>query len=97
MWESMNILYNLMISGLRAPLRPGFDGRQRVGRRIQRRVAAPVGRLQGTALQHAAEVALQVQRIEKRTQNARLLKKIEGCAMSKKSVVTDLYLPQKDQ
>ena len=53
-----------MVSGLRAPLRPGFDGRQRVGGRVQRRVATLVGRLQGTALQHVAEVAIQVQRIE---------------------------------
>ena len=53
-----------MVSGLRAPLRPGFDRRQRVGGRVQRRVAALVGRLQGTAVQHVAEVSLQVQRLK---------------------------------
>ena len=89
-----------MISGLRAPLRLGFDGRQRVGGRVQRRVAAPVGCLQGAALQHAAEVALQVQRIEKEHKMQGYSNKIEGCAMrqnisgpgsvfaSKRSVVT---------
>ena len=87
-----------MISGLRAPLRLGFDGRQRVGGRVQRRVAALVGRLQGTALQHAAEVALQVRRIEKITHNAGLLKKDRRlCHEAKKSVVPDLYLPKNDQ
>ena len=56
-----------MISGLRVPLRPGLDRRQRVGGRVQRRVAALVGRLQGTAVQHAAKVSHQVQQLKKIT------------------------------
>ena len=31
-----------------------------MGGRVQRRLATPLGRLQGAAVQHAAEVALQV-------------------------------------
>ena len=49
-----------MFAGLRVPFGPGVDGGQRVGGRVQRRLAAPLRRLQGTALQHAAKIPHQV-------------------------------------